>query len=319
MFGPNAACRDAPVSYQGISFRIRASLSRCRQIPESDAPLGAAHGRAKYFYIFFRQHAGFHLRIGHDVRGLASCPLLADLRGTQFIPEADYFLSHMFQIRENNNLVIIVYGSLIAAAGIDHGDEAVVFALHILIAEAKLAEEFHPSHFKPYEMISVIDDPHLIGFSIADADTRLIHRRRIFYPGRHRCIAPLHRPVHFGLRFSRNDSIPSRKSSLSRMPAFSRMAASICASSSSRACSVSRRLVLESESGLFSANCAASSRARSSNLSAGTISLIRPIFKASGASNIRPVCRRSRALFSPTWRRRKVETMAGTNPIRTSV
>src|SRR5258708_7693864 len=113
MFGPNAACRDAPVSYQGISFRIRASLSRCRQIPESDAPLGAAHGRAKYFYIFFRQHAGFHLRIGHDVRGLTFCHQLAALRATQFIPEADHFLSHMFQIRENNNLVIIVYGSLI--------------------------------------------------------------------------------------------------------------------------------------------------------------------------------------------------------------
>src|SRR5258708_11638858 len=154
----------------------------------------------------------------------------------------------MYQLRENNNLVIIVYGSLITAAGSDHGDDAVVFALHILIAEAELVEEFQPAQLKPDEMIGVIDDPHLIGFGIADADTRLIHRRRIFYPGRHRCIAPVHRPVHFGLRFSRNDSIPSRKSSLSRMPAFSRMAASICASSSSRACSVSRRLVLEAES-----------------------------------------------------------------------
>src|SRR5258707_7215292 len=157
----------------------------------------------------------------------------------------------MFQIRENNNLVIIVYGSLITAAGIDHGDEADVFALHILIAEAELAEEFHPSHFKPDEMIGVIDDPHLIGFGIADADTRLIHRRRIFYPCRHRCIAPVHRPVHFGLRVSRNDSIPSRKSSLSRMLAFSRIAFSIFASSSSRSCSVSSRMSFASASALF--------------------------------------------------------------------
>src|SRR6266849_5302497 len=131
----------------------------------------------------------------------------------------------MFQERAHNNLVIIVYGSLVAAAGIDYGNKAVVVALHIFIAEAELAEEFHASHFKPDEMIGVIDDPHLVGFGIADANAGLIHR----------CIAPVHRPVHFGLRFSRNASIPSRKSALSRMPAFSRMAASICASSSARA------------------------------------------------------------------------------------
>src|SRR6266478_408170 len=227
----------------------------------------------------------------------------------------------MFQVRAHNNLVIIVYGSPVAAPGIDYGDETVVFAFHIFIAETELAEEFHASHFKPDEMIGVIDDPHLVGFGIADADASFIHRhsRGLIYFDRHRCMLPVHRPVHFGLRFSRNDSIPSRKSSLSRMPAFSRMAASICASSSGRACSVRRRLVLERESGLFSVNWAASSRARSSNFSGGTISLIRPIFRASGASKMRPVSKRSRAIFSPTWRNRKVETMAGTNPILTSV
>src|SRR5437899_5529313 len=217
----------------------------------------------------------------------------------------------MFQVRAHNNLVIIVYGSLVTAAGIDYGNEAVVFALHIFIAESELAEKFHASHFEPDEMIGVIDDPHLVGFGITDADASFIHR--------HRCMPPAHRPVHFGLRFSKNASMPSRKSALSRMPAFSRMAASIWVSSSTRACSFSRRLVLERESGLFSANWAASSRARSSNFSGGTRSLISPNFRASGASKMRPVSRRSRAIFAPTWRRRKVETMAGTNRFRTSV
>src|SRR6202795_391071 len=141
----------------------------------------------------------------------------------------------MFQIRAHNNLVIIVYGSLVAAAGIDYGNEAVVFALHVFIAEAELAKEFHASHFKPDEMIGVIDDAHLICFGIADANASLIYDRGIFSIDRYRSVTPAHRPVHFGLRFSRNASIPSRKSALSRMPAFSRMAASICASSSARA------------------------------------------------------------------------------------
>src|ERR1700682_4335068 len=143
----------------------------------------------------------------------------------------------MFQVSAHYNLVIIVYGSLVAAAGIDYGNEAVVFALHIFIAEAQLAEEFHTSHFKPDEMIGVIDDAHLVSFGIADANASFIHRhgRGLIYIERHRCMGPAHRPVHFGLRFSRNASIPSRKSALSRMPAFSRMAASICVSSSARA------------------------------------------------------------------------------------
>src|ERR1019366_9438343 len=149
----------------------------------------------------------------------------------------------MFQVSAHYDLVIIVHGSLVAAAGIDYGDEAVVFALHIFIAETELAEKFHASHFKPDEMIGVIDDSHLVGFGIADADASFVHRRRATCIDRHRCMWPAHRPVHVGLRFSRNDSIPSRKSALSRMPAFSRIAASICESSSARACSVNRRLV----------------------------------------------------------------------------
>src|SRR5208282_1321602 len=255
------------------------------------------------------------------MRSLAFGQQLACSRASQFVSEADHSRPNMLQIRAHDDLVIIVHGSLVAAAGIDHGDEAVVFPLHIFIAETELAKEFDSSHFKPDEMIGVIDDAHLVGFGIAHANAGFIHPGRclLVYIDRHRCSRCTHRPFHFGFRFSRNDVIPSRKSALSRMPAFSRMAASICASSSARACSASNRLVWKSESGLFSANCAASSRARSSNFSGGMISLIRPIFRASAASKMRPVSNRSRAIFSPTWRRRKVATIAGTNPMRTSV
>src|SRR5579859_3419705 len=145
----------------------------------------------------------------------------------------------MFDVRAHQNLVIIVYRGAITATGIDHRDEAIVLALHLFIAEAELAEEFDPSHFKPNEVIGVIHNAHLIGFSVADADASFIHPPFIPTSFAWQWIALAHRPVHFGLRFSRNDVIPSRKSSLSRMPAFSRMAASICESRSARACSVS--------------------------------------------------------------------------------
>ncbi len=75
---------------------------------------------------------------------------------------------------------------------------------------------------------------------IAHADTRFVH---ISVGTCHPWNFAAHRPVQLGFRFSRNELIPSRKSAVARIPAFSRMAASTCTSSCARACSASRRLV----------------------------------------------------------------------------
>ena len=176
--------------------------------------------------------------IGDDVRGLTFGQQLARLRPSQFVSEADRSRPDMFQARAHDDFVIIVHGSLVAAAGIDDRDEAAVFALHIFIAEAELAQKFRPAHFKPDEMIGVIDDAHLIGLGVAHADASFIHRRC-------RRLVAIGRSIDAGGRligpsilvcaFRGTTAMPSRKSALSRMPAFSRTAASICASSSARA------------------------------------------------------------------------------------
>src|ERR1700688_1202983 len=201
----------------------------------SVAPSGADNRSSKYFQILLRQLARLHFQIGYDVRGLAFGQQRSRFRASQFIAETNHFLPHMFQPRPHNDLVIIMYRGLVAALRIDDRDEAIVFALHIFIAEAKLPHQFNPSNFEPDEVIGMVDDAHLVGFGIAHADASFIHRLRALPVDRHRGVEAAHRPVHLGLRFSRNDSIPSRKSALSRMPAFSRMAASICTSSSARA------------------------------------------------------------------------------------
>jgi len=63
----------------------------------------------------------------------------------------------------------------------DH-DEAVVFHLHALVLKAELAAKFHAADFEPGEIISVVNDAHLVGFSITDAYCRfgvVRHRRKI--------------------------------------------------------------------------------------------------------------------------------------------
>src|SRR5258708_12237014 len=68
------SCLVPMLPSETLRFRIRASRFAIPQIPESDAPLGFAPGRAKYFYIFFLQHASFPLRISHNVPRLTSRP-----------------------------------------------------------------------------------------------------------------------------------------------------------------------------------------------------------------------------------------------------
>jgi hypothetical protein len=50
---------------------------------------------------------------------------------------------------------------------------AIVVDFHFFVLEAELTKEFHPPNLKPNEEVGVVDDSHLIGLSVADADSGL--------------------------------------------------------------------------------------------------------------------------------------------------
>src|SRR6267142_2579574 len=90
-----------------------------------------------------------------------------------------------------------------------------------------------------------------------------------------------------GFLFSRNDASPSLKSVVQRMRAFSRIARSRSASTPAAAAEVNKRLARVTLAGLAAIKMSASSFARSISLSAGTISLMRPIsFASAGEQKI---------------------------------
>src|ERR1700680_538878 len=279
----------------------RSRMSACR-----------SHRCPERSHIFLGQRYFFHLRINHDVRGVALSQQGSVIGSRQLILKLNQGLANVLQMRAYNNFIVVARRSLIAATGIDDGDAATIFCLHVAIRKPELPQQFYSADFEPHEVIGMIDHAHLVSLSVAHPQASLTDDRMIV-------CASGHSPLHRGLRFSRNDEMPSRKSAVARIAAFSRTADCICASSSTRACLLSRRLVHTSDAGLFSNSCNANSRARSLSFSGGTISLIRPMRCASWALMILPVSSRSLASFSPTWRSRKVETIAGTNPIRTSV
>src|SRR3984893_19500023 len=166
----------------------------------------------------------------------------------------------------HDDFIVITRRSLVAAARIDHGDAAAIFCLHVAVGKTELPQQFHSADFKPNEVIGLIDNPHLVGFRVAHPNTSLSDHRVMV-------LASTHSPFHTGLRFSRNDEMPSRKSAVARISAFSSTADCICASSSTRAWLLRRRLVETSDAGLFSMSSNANFRACCINCSAGTLSL----------------------------------------------
>src|SRR5258708_27008989 len=120
-------------------------------------------------------------------------------------------LAHILELGADNHFVVITRRSLVPAARINHGDTAAVLQFHVLVGKSKLAEQFHTPHFKPYEMIPMMDNAHLVGLGLAHANRGFAH-------------PSAHFPLQMGLRFSRNDATPSWKSAVCRIAALSRTA-----------------------------------------------------------------------------------------------
>src|SRR6266496_1339120 len=116
----------------------------------------------------------------------------------------------------HDDLFVIACRGPIAAAGIRHGDETAVVLFHIAIGKTKLAQHLDAPDFEPHKMIGVIDHAHLVRFRITHAYASFAN------------LARAHFPLHLGLRFSRKDEMPSRKSSVVRIPALSWIASAIC-------------------------------------------------------------------------------------------
>src|SRR5207248_3758740 len=117
--------------------------------------------------------------------------------------------------------------------------------LHLLVIEPNAAQQLDATHFHPDEEVCVIDDAHLIGFGVAHSQANFMCAAACLRAVRHQ------RRLHCGLRFSRKAVMPSRKSGVCRMRAFSSTAASSLRSSSSFTVCAKSSLVARRELGLF--------------------------------------------------------------------
>src|SRR5262245_30102897 len=96
---------------------------------------------------------------------------------------------------------------------------AVFFLLHGAVFEAELAHQLHTPDLEPDGEVRVIHHAHVVGLGVANA--------QFGFAG------DFYFVVHLGLRFSKKLVMPSLKSAVWRMAAFSRTACATCLSSCS--------------------------------------------------------------------------------------
>src|SRR5216683_4739116 len=263
--------------------------------------------------IFFGQKLGLAVAAANHVQRFSDCKQLPIRVAKHFVRKSNGTVSRLRDARAHAQHFVIARGGVVAAAHVGDDDVAVVVDFHALVFDAQRAHQLHAPDFKPDQVIRVIDHAHLVGLRVTHTYCSVVMLEglhEIDYSGL---------LCQTGLRFSRNDATPSLKSGVQRMRAFSRIARSRSRSTPAAAAEVNRCFARVRLLGLAATRSVASSLARSSKCSPGTISLTMPNSFASAASMMRPVSRRSRERLSPIWRVRKTETMAGKNPIFTSV
>src|SRR5882724_4031649 len=120
--------------------------------------------------VLFRQVARLEISVGNDMRSLAFSQQGVVAGAHEFVSENNDALTKITDVGPHDQFVVVECGSLVAATSIDQGDEELIVLLHLLVGKAKLAHQVDPPDFKPDEVIRVVNNAHLVSFSVMDAD-----------------------------------------------------------------------------------------------------------------------------------------------------
>src|SRR5579885_1901569 len=213
------------------------------------------HERFECCAVLLGQRSLFHRRVYDQVRGFAFGQNRPIVLAHDGIAEVNQRTADIAQLRSDDDLFIVVGRRFVSTARIDYRQMTVGFEFHLLVYKSQTAHELYASDLHPDEEVRVIHNAHLVGFGVADANAHFMSFGRGWT---RQC------PLHCGLRFSRNAVMPSRKSCVWRMRAFSAIEVSIRRSSSSLTFSDRSCLVARKEAALFSIRVCASSCALAS-------------------------------------------------------
>jgi predicted Zn-dependent peptidase len=89
------------------------------------------------------------------------------------ISEANHAWVRHLGFGMNDHLFVVAGGRQIAAGGFRHRQQNAILGLHIAVSHPARTAPLDTAEFHPHQVVGVVDDSHLVGFSKADAEARL--------------------------------------------------------------------------------------------------------------------------------------------------
>ena len=133
--------------------------------------------------IFFGKRFRPPQAIADDVHRIAGGQQLAGRLMHDFVAEFHRAPLRGQHASAHQEHVIKSRGPFVTAMRVRHHDVTIVFGFHLFIFKAELPAQFHAPHFKPSEIISVIDHTHLVRLGVTHTNCGLgvIHGRSEVY------------------------------------------------------------------------------------------------------------------------------------------
>src|SRR5690242_11496710 len=90
-------------------------------------------------------------------------------RAYDLVAETKRTFTQFCNVRPNNQFVVVIGGSFVAAVRLGHDEERVLVLFHVAVGKTARPTIIGSADFEPDEIVGIINDAHLVRFGIADA------------------------------------------------------------------------------------------------------------------------------------------------------
>lgn len=128
---------------------------------------------AEQIAVFFWHADGAARGVEEDVFGFARDEESAGFGVADLVGEGEHAGVDFGDAAFGDDFVVVEGGGVVAAVGVNDGEADLIVTFHVAVADTADAAEFGTGHFEPDEVVGVVDDAHLVGFGVADAEADL--------------------------------------------------------------------------------------------------------------------------------------------------
>src|SRR5690349_18600498 len=152
--------------------------------------------RQQTFRISFGKGSDATVLIGDDVASLAFGDDLSGSSPHDLIAEAKRALAKFGDVSADDQLVVIISWSFVAAVGLGHDQKRALALFHVAIRETARATVVGSAYFEPDQIVGIINDAHLVCFGVTHTQHRFVPNAEYIFRSRAGHLSKTFRTVH---------------------------------------------------------------------------------------------------------------------------